>query len=337
MEKVLFFSTNQKQGLSMIDTISIGTQEFAFQKHTKLVLRTDLNLETGEILEKYFKNLDTFNLTVDSKGLRLHFSLPKLYGLKDNFYPLGAHSFRIAIDNLQRTLQDIGIITDVNQMKILRLDIFKNIETQKNYKTYVEILRNLGLKRTHKREYPDGFLCSNSLREVMFYNKIKELKDSFGVAYVRKFGFDTENVVRGEVRLLKHREVTKQGITYLKEIPDKWGLLKEIYRSYMMEVFKYEFQEGGESLKIEDLKALTDFALYALRQEGRNALKVFGFYPFFFVYRGELLDALQEQYSRRQAYQILSEIERNKKKYLGLYKTLDYKKLYTELQVKFLN
>jgi hydrogenase maturation factor len=80
-----------------------------------------------------------------------------------------------------------------------------------------------------------------------------------------------------------------------------------------------------------------EFAMNSLRQEGREAIKVFGLFPFAFVNRGELLEALKEHYSRRQAFQILSQIEKNKKKYGELYKTFEYRKLYDELKEKFLS
>ncbi|MGC9142254.1 MAG: hypothetical protein ACP5IN_07930, partial [Caldimicrobium sp.] len=307
----------------MIDTISLGTEEFAIQSYNRLVKRVDTNQETGETLEKYFINLDTLNLTIDGRGLRLHFSLPKLYGLKDNFYPLGVNSFEVAVENLQRALEDIGVIADLDKMKVLRLDLFKNVITEKSFNSYAEVLRTLELKRTHRREYADGFLTANTLRELCFYNKVRELSESLGFAYVRQvYGFSSENVMRGEIRFLQHREVKKNNITFLKEIPENWLSLKEVYRNYMKEVFKYELK-GGVDLNSETLKALIDFAMNVLRQEGREALKVFGLYPFAFVNRGELLDTLKEHYSRRQAFQILSEIERNKKKYGELYKTLD--------------
>ena len=321
----------------MIDTIALGTQEFSIQKYNRLIRRVDTNQETGETLEKYFINLDTLNLTIDGRGLRLHFSLPKLYGLKDNFYPLGVNSFEVAVENLQRALEDIGIITDLDKLKVLRLDLFKNVITEKAFNSYSEVLRTLELKRTHRREYVDGFLTANTLRELCFYNKVKELSESLGVAYVRQvLGFSNENVMRGEIRLLQHKEVKKHNITFLNEIPENWNSLKEVYQNYMKEVFKYEFK-GGFNLNSETLKALIDFAMNSLRQEGREALKVFGFFPFAFVNRGELLDALKLHYSRRQAFQILSDIERHKKKYVELYKTFDYRKLYNELKEKFLN
>lgn len=322
----------------MIDTITLGTIDFSIQPSNKLIKRIDINQETGEVSEKYFLNSDPLYLTIDNKGLRFHFSFCKIYGLKDNFYPLGVNSFFIILENLKKILYDIGIISDLNTFKILRLDIFKNVMTNKNFYAYSTILRSLELKRTHKRDYVDGFLSSNSYREICFYNKVRELSEKLGTAYVKQvYNFQGENIIRGELRLLKHREVKKNNIIYLKEIPEKWSYLKEIYIDYLKKVFKYEHKGGDVKLDSETLEALIEYSIKVLKQKGKEALKIFGFYPFFFVNRDELLSSLKEHYSKSQAFNILTKIEKSKREYGEIYKTYDYKKLYSELKEKFLS
>ncbi len=323
----------------MIDTVSVGSQEFRIESNNRLIKRIDINQETGEASEKYFINLDNLNLTIDKKGFRLHFSLPKLYGLRDNFYPLGAGSFRTCIDNLERVLADVGVITNIDRLKILRLDLFKNIQTEKDFYAYADVLRGLQLKRTHRRDYIDGFLSANTYRELCFYNKVRELSEKSGADYVREvYNFNSENIIRGEVRLLKHKEVKKNSITYLNEIPEGWNSLKAVYLGYMQEVFKYDLKGGGEvELKTETLRAFVNLAMSSLRQEGKEALKDYGFFAYSFVSREELLEALRKHYGRRGAFKILAEIERRKNKYLGAYNNLDYAKLYAELKEKFLS
>ena len=322
----------------MIDTVSVATSDFEVANSNRLTKRTDV-LETGEILEKQFYNSDKLNLTIDSRGFRLHFSLPKLYGLQDNFYPLGANSFETAMDGLQRNLEDVGVIADLDTMKILRLDIFKNVETSETFSIYSDVLRTLELKRTHRRDYTDGFLTANTLRELCFYNKVRELSESLGSLYVRQvYNFSGENIIRGELRFLRHSEVKKNGFDYLNDIKANWNLLKGTYSNYMSEVFKYDFTEGGEiELNEATLRALVNFAKSGLITQGRGAIKYFGYYPFIYMNRNELKEALSLHYRKREVFNILSDIERYKKKYSVLYKSLDYKNLYSELKEKFLN
>ncbi|MGC8691359.1 MAG: hypothetical protein ACP5SP_08005, partial [Caldisericum sp.] len=225
-------------------------------------------------------------------------------------------------------------IADLDKAEIWRLDIFKNVLTSKPYGVYKDVLQSLNLKRTSSRQYPDSYLMRNGVRELMFYNKIKELEEKLGFAYVKQvYNFSSENIIRGELRLLKHKEVKRQGIEYLKEIPDKWKDLKEIYKNYMGEVFKYEFQ-GGESLKVETLKTLISNAMVSLILQGKWALQYYGYYPYSFVNRDELLNALLNHFSRAQSFRILGEIEKFKEN--SLLTDVDYKRLYDELKEKFL-
>ena len=323
----------------MIDTIQFGIKkDFEVSKNNRLKTKTILDNETGEFIESYFYNDEILNLNIDYKGLSVKTNLSKLQGpgVKglgvNNFYPLGANSFKAVIDTLERVFDSIGVIADLDKAEIWRLDLFKNVETSKPYGVYKDVLSNLNLKRTHSRQYPEGYLMKNGLRELMFYNKIKELTEKLGFAYVRQLGFNSENIVRGELRFLKHKEVKRQGIEFLKEIPDKWKDLKEIYSGYMSEVFRFEFQ-GGEDLKVETLKVLISNAMISLMLQGKGAIKYYGFYPYSFVNRDELLSALLNHFSRDRSYKILAEIEKFKKH--SLTKDVDYKKLYDELKEKF--
>jgi len=318
----------------MIDTVQIGIQDYEIEENNTLIKKTFTKMDTGQIIESYFYNGEILNLNIDGKGLSIKTNLSKLYGLGDfNFYPLGANSFKVAIDNLARALNDIGIVADLDGAKVWRLDLFKNIQTEYPYQAYKSILSGLNLKRTNSRVYPEGYLLKNGQREVMFYNKIKELKGKFAPAYIRQLGFTEENVIRGEERFLKHKEVKKHNIDYLKEIPDKWDLLKETYQEYMQEIFKYDYKEG-ESLNKKTFQTYINRAMLDLILKGKEALKIYGLYPYSFINKNELLNALLNQFSRRQAYRILANIETFKK---HSSRDVNYKKLYEELKEKFLN
>jgi len=319
----------------MIDTIEIGiSKDFEFDKKGSIWRKTFTRGDTGEVLESYFYNDEVLNINIDGKGLSIKTNLSKLYGLGDNnFYPLGVGAMSIAInETLPRLLDNIGIICDLDKAKVWRLDLFKNVSLSKPYGVYKDILQTLNLKRTNTRQYPEGYLIGNTLREVMFYNKIRELKEKMGFSYVRQLGFNDERIMRGEIRFLKHRENKRNGIEYLKEIPDKWNSLKEVYSNYMREIFKYDFKGGGE-LDIDTLKTLINTAMVDLTIRGKWALEYYGLYPFTFVNKNDLLNALDMHFSRRQVYRILGDIEKAKKEYSRRDK--DYKRLYDELKNKF--
>ncbi|MGC9142260.1 MAG: hypothetical protein ACP5IN_07960, partial [Caldimicrobium sp.] len=141
----------------MIDTFQIGIKEdFEICESNRLIKRTDLNQETGQVFVKFFFNNEILNLNIDGRGLSIKTTLSKLYGLGDNnFYPLGVHSLEVSMDNLQRALEDIGVIADLDKAEIWRLDIFKNVLTSKPYGAYKDVLQGLNLKRASSRQYPD--------------------------------------------------------------------------------------------------------------------------------------------------------------------------------------
>ena len=93
-------------------------------------------------------------------------------------------------------------------------------------------------------------------------------------------------------------------------------------------------QNKRETLDIETLQALVNNAMLDLILRGKEALKIYGLYPYSFINRNELLNVLRAHYSRAQSYVILSKIETFKK---HSSRDVNYKKLYEELKEKFLN
>ena len=307
----------------MLDTLSIGTSEFDISRENKLIMRVDTYNETNTSFKKYFFNSEEIYLTIDDKGLRLHFSLPKLL-YKNNFYPIKEKDFQIAIDNLDERIRDLGVITDLKSFKVMRLDIFKNVMSDYNFNVYSDILRSLSLKRTHKRDYIDGFLSSNTNREICFYNKIKEMREN----RERFTDIKDEKVIRGELRLLKHREVKKNNITLLNEIPDKWCNLKEVYKQYISEVFKGDMNGDIDKETI---------ILEMIKKEKKKAFDKFKYIPLFNIERDKLKQALSDVYQKRDVYYILKKIDRDKKELGKYFKSLEYRKLYNEIKDKFLS
>ncbi|HQL67468.1 MAG TPA: hypothetical protein PK151_07995, partial [Caldisericia bacterium] len=180
------------------------------------------------------------------------------------------------------------------------------------------------LKRTHKRDYIDGFLSSNTNREICFYNKVKEMREN----KERFTDIKDEKVIRGELRLLKHREVKKNNITLLKEIPDKWSDLKEVYKQYISEIFKGDMNGDIDKETI---------ILEMIKKEKKKAFDKFKYIPLFNIERDKLKQALSDVYQKRDVYYILKKIDRDKKELDKYFKSLEYRKLFTEIKDKFLS
>lgn len=329
-----------------IDTVKMGVQrDFEIEDYANLRYVNDTDMKTGAVRERYYRN-DTekgYYLTIDRRGLSIQFSLPLLYGLDSNFYLLGANSIKVVMSSIERELQNIGVVADLDNAKVMRIDIVSNALTTETFSSYAPVLQSLSLKRARNRQYGvDTFLMHNTLRELEFYNKLRELAQKKGPAYVRNvLGFNSERIVRGELRFLRHREVKKRlGVSTLQELPDNWGTLRDVYVGFMRnEVFTNSIDnEISRRANLEELfGVLAGEALRALVKDGIEAFKIYGFLPFFYVSDDEIKKALLESKSRRQAYRILQRIKRAKKKYGFVHMSKAFKRLYSELKYKFTN
>ena len=189
----------------------------------------------------------------------------------------------------------------------------------------------MSFKRTHRRDYIDGFLTANTLRELCFYNKVRELSESLGSLYVKQvYNFSGENIIRGELRFLRHSEVKKNGFDYLRDIPNQWNLLKVAYSDYMKQVFKYDFN-GGEEMS----EKVLDKVLIA--KLGKEAFKYFTYKPLYEMSKQEIKELLKPHYTRKQVYNILQEVDKKKQRYSKVLTNVNFKSLYSELKEKFLN
>ena len=310
----------------MIDTLKLHTPEFEIKTDNKLIYRVDTNRETGEIKEKKFYNSDNFNLTIDSRGLFIQFSLPKLYGEESNFYPIGFNSCKVVLGEIENLLKDLGVLTSLETFKVSRMDLFKNVETRYPFIDYSLVLHTLHLSRTLRRDYGDTFTIMNKQREICFYDKNLE---SY-LKYKRKF-FDG-NVMRGEVRFKTHKENVKRGFDRVVEIPEKWDLLKKTYKEFMEKVFNRELEEMRGDIHKELL-------IYSLiREKGfKKTIEFLGVKEIREIDRMSLKKVLFEKYSKSGVYKMLKQLEEKEKEFDRYLRGDRFKKLYLELREKFLS
>lgn len=310
----------------MIDTVAIYTRDFSHKGNYpdgfQILQQTDIN--TGAIISKKIVfNSDKLNLTETDDNLLIHFSMPKLYGLPTNFYPLGKDSFQVVIDTLQTFLKKFGYELDFKTFKIGRLDIFKNVLLNYDFINYLSIFSYLNFKRTHKRDYVDGFLYANKQKELCFYNKTKELLEKVGFI---PDGLPMNRVMRGELRLLNHKQVEKYGIDDFLSIPDKWDDIKGVYKSQLQEVFNANFKDEDEIINAKIL---------IIREKGIDeAMKIFAYHSLSDIPRDTLRDVLANQMYERKVYRLLNKVDKIKTLYGSLQRS---KELFEEIKEKFLS
>jgi hypothetical protein len=108
-------------------------------------------------------------------------------------------------DRIQNTLKAHGVITDVDQMGIARLDLAKNAQLKHHPSAYPPAISAgcRGGKRMKGREYPDGYSFGNTQRQAVFYNKTRELHEC------HKLTIPESKLGRMEVRWNKPRPLAK--------------------------------------------------------------------------------------------------------------------------------
>jgi len=177
----------------MIDTIKIKieTDELPenYTDHLQSVLGgRQIEMENG--MTKYRGLLKNMQVTLDNWGLTIEGSLTK-YAVGDN---LKSAELLALVD----AVYDIGGIlkVDLGGGEVKRLDIAGNIRTIHPVAEYYPFL--VDLSKHVRNELHNGLSFSNSLREVSFYGKIKEMKRKRDV--ILDGAFKHENILRFECR-----------------------------------------------------------------------------------------------------------------------------------------
>lgn len=317
-----------------LDTLKIGNKEYRVGSLKGWTHEIKESEDFRE--EKYYINLPYYNATIDERGFKVQFSLPKLVR-GDNIFGVSGEYLKPAIRWIERDLRDRGVKVSLLGGRILRMDLFKNVETEYKFDSYSEVLRSLSLKRTFKRDYGDGFLMGNTLREICFYNKVKEVKENHeeGEKLIKKYGLESERMMRGELRFLTKVRSSLRGypVDVVGEFIKAYEVVPVVYYEYMEKVFEKDFVDGKDvEFVFEERKrqALIDLAKY-----GRKALQWYGLEVYSYCSRDELKSALMECYKRSRVYAILREIEKEKEKFKG-WRGKRFVELYQELKSKFL-
>ncbi|MFN5842239.1 MAG: phage/plasmid replication protein, partial [Bacteroidota bacterium] len=111
---------------------------------------------------------------------------------------------RTATEIVFSHLEQAGIQTDYNQMKVSRIDITQDTTTEHETETYFPALSILGGSRLKKRNEPTTYYHGNSQRQICTYDKTSHIFD-----LTNGNGIIEPNTTRMEVRALNSRETAK--------------------------------------------------------------------------------------------------------------------------------
>jgi len=180
----------------MVDTITLDLQNYEVRDRRNFVVQpAKRNAETGEVIgaepvlfgdvvgSNAFVN--TGKETVDIKPCRdgnvhafMRFSVPKQVA-EDNYQELNYSDFLNALEHAEGKLEEIGIKAKLDEAKIVRLDLFKNIYPDEPVMCYAKVFELLKANYVKdRRTYGvGGWLMTNSQQEYCIYDKLEEMKN----------------------------------------------------------------------------------------------------------------------------------------------------------------
>jgi len=167
----------------MLDTLKVYTPDFEVKDRARVSVQPGLvDYGTGQQREvslfkdelgrdvygqKAFVNTERYNLTIQPMGagveLFLQTSLPKTIH-EDNYTPLTNSETEQAIDEIASDLKSRGVVVNLDNCGLSRVDLFKNVIGDNDFLSYSPLFELLQSKRQHKRDYGTTFTWSNTQR-----------------------------------------------------------------------------------------------------------------------------------------------------------------------------
>jgi len=347
----------------MLDTVKVHSRDFEVGTDSPLEIRQGIiNHSTGEEKNSFFLfkdrsgnyvngagaylNHNLFNLDINKNGMFLKFTPAKVfYGC--NYYSVNNNQLKLVTDEIQEELKRSDIHIDLKETALSRVDLARNIHTDKPIPAYQEMFSFLSGQRMKSVAYPEYYRYGNRSRQIVFYDKISELTN-FQKININDFDIPDKNTLRGELRFLsgsvckRDLPYTKLGDLYKKsnyeDIKDsyKYYLKKLVFKSGVKdEKVKFHFNKEVEILQ-EMRKAFKRNAIneYFNHRNFNFILNVFGSLDNF---RSVLIEA---GFERTYVYRRLKKLEKGfyiVEKIEEKYNKDRITNLYEEITNKFLN
>lgn len=162
-----------------------------------------LHDDNGQPIEGtgFFLNAGEVNVDLSAKGLLVSFNPSKIrhpYALLTDPAEVG----RIG-EQVQRTLTKNGLLVNVDDMQLVRMDLAKQHQLTHQLSAYGQALSHLKGKRLTGHQYPDGYSFRNTQREDVFYNKTREVLEK------QQLTVAEDRLGRFEVKWKKGRPLAK--------------------------------------------------------------------------------------------------------------------------------
>ncbi|MBE0305405.1 hypothetical protein [Leptospira interrogans] len=165
-----------------------------------------------------------------------------------NLIPYGQPNYYQIAERLNEIISIYGMkIEDARNLKISRIDLFKNIKPSVNFSVYNSILRHLKSAYLEFREIDESPYYKNKCSEIYFYDKTAELK--------KEKQLDIPNqVIRCEMRINNAEKLYNDlGIKYFTDLShiDLESYFYSKTTKLLSEISEFDFDPVGNSLEME--------------------------------------------------------------------------------------
>lgn len=325
----------------MIDTIKLFSGSFHLKPGHKFKTGT-ITDSNGEIeAEKTFCNLPHFSIDITrDKVLYLQTSLPKLlYGT--SLFEVQPTDFEQAVDKIQDKLSEAGVEIADNRLadfQLSRIDLCRNLEVEHSPMDYLVYLSDRYMPRRQKRDISHETLSfRNSDRELTFYNKVREIRQTEKDPRVLKLVQNRpENILRIESRLKKRRVIDKTLQLGKPEVQLSAVFDSGVCRNHLLhevDSLVASAESQGEFNFHENSLLLQAIAERRKRGVFKEFLAVRGVREFLTDFRGDwgkIREFLEFHYGKSQTYQLVAEL----KKYRSLLVETAERDLLAEIRQK---
>ncbi|MCH1917318.1 hypothetical protein L9Z41_17200 [Leptospira noguchii] len=173
------------------------------------------------------------------------FSLSRLYN-GVNYSSYSPIDYGEITSRLDAILERNGL-TVINwfDIKVSRIDLFRNLKLNRDYNSYVPILKTVSVSRTKIKSVEDSKYHQNNSFKMVFYNKAEQL---------RKVVKLEDSVLRIECRYTNPKKIKKElGSNYFFQITN--SALEDYFHHYCEKAFsvlrQFEFKSETNDLQTE--------------------------------------------------------------------------------------
>ncbi|EMO51721.1 hypothetical protein [Leptospira noguchii] len=173
------------------------------------------------------------------------FSLSRLYN-GVNYSSYSPIDYKEITSRLDVILERNGL-TVINwfDIKVSRIDLFRNLKLNKDYNAYVPILKTVSVSRTKVKSVEDSKYHQNNSFKMVFYNKAEQLRNVVKLE---------DSVLRIECRYTNPKKIKKElGSNYFFQIAN--SALEDYFHHYCEKAFsvlrQFEFKSETNDLRTE--------------------------------------------------------------------------------------